>query len=144
MAMSLHRQKARVLGTAPERIDNAENRYKFSRLLNEIHVLQPKWKNFDTLKEAEEWCEEMKYPVLIRPSYVLSGAAMNVARNEKDLEVYVGSATSLSPDHPVVISKFIEDAKGQEISEANFFALISSKKHLFFFPTGLKWVRSKK
>ena len=97
--------------------------------------MQPKWKNFDTLKEAEEWCEEMKYPVLIRPSYVLSGAAMNVARNEKDLEAYVGNATTLSPDHPVVISKFIEDAKGQEISEANFpdFCLI-----------GLKWVGSKK
>ena len=139
MAMSLHRQKARVLGTAPERIDNAENRYKFSRLLNEIHVLQPKWKNFDTLKEAEEWCEEMKYPVLIRPSYVLSGAAMNVARNEKDLEAYVGNATTLSPDHPVVISKFIEDAKGQEISEANFFALIFTSYLLFPYSFGLSF-----
>ena len=111
MAMSLHHREVRILGTAPDNIDSAENRFKFSRLLNEINILQPKWKNMTTLKEAENWCEKEKYPVLIRPSYVLSGAAMNVARNREDLEAYINGAKTLSPDHPVVISKFIEDAK---------------------------------
>jgi carbamoylphosphate synthase large subunit len=80
-------------------------------LCNENDILQPKWKKFDKLQEAEAWCENVGYPCLIRPSYVLSGAAMNVANNKKDLETYIGAATALSNEHPVVISKYIEDAK---------------------------------
>ena len=89
MAMSLHRHDAVILGTSPDNIDGAENRFKFSRMLNVVKISQPEWTLVTTLKEAEKWCEEMKYPVLIRPSYVLSGAAMNVARNAKDLEAYI-------------------------------------------------------
>ena len=111
MAMSLHRHDAVVLGTSPENIDGAENRFKFSRMLTGENISQPEWKVFSTLNEAENWCEKVKYPVLIRPSYVLSGAGMSVARNEKDLEAYLSNATTISPDHHVVISKFIEDAK---------------------------------
>ena len=71
---------------------------------------QPQWKKFDDLKEAEKWCEDVGYPCLIRPSYVLSGAAMNVASNKEDLVAYIGAATALS-EHPVVISKFIGKIK---------------------------------
>ena len=111
IAVPLHRQGVRVLGTSPDNIDRAENRFKFSRTLAEKGVLQPKWSNFKDLKAAEKWCSEVGYPVLIRPSYVLSGAAMNVASNKEDLEAYIGAATALCSEHPVVISKFIEEAK---------------------------------
>ena len=80
----------KVLGTSPENIDKAENRFHFSRLCAEIAVSQPRWRKFEDLKMAENWCEEVGYPCLIRPSYVLSGAAMNVAHNKKDLEAYIG------------------------------------------------------
>ena len=106
IAIPLHLQGVRVLGTCASSIDKAENRFKFSRMLAEISVSQPKWSNFKDLKAAEKWCVEVGYPVLIRPSYVLSGAAMNVASNKEDLVAYIGAATALS-EHPVVISKFI-------------------------------------
>ena len=83
-------QNVKVLGTSPENIDKAENRFHFSRLCAEIAVSQPRWRKFEDLKMAENWCEEVGYPCLIRPSYVLSGAAMNVAHNKKDLEAYIG------------------------------------------------------
>ena len=72
---------------------------------------QPQWKKFDDLKEAEKWCENVGYPCLIRPSYVLSGAAMNVAHSDENLETYLKEACALNKDHPVVISKYIQEAK---------------------------------
>lgn len=111
IAMDLHRQQARILGTSPESIDGAENRFKFSRMLDRIGILQPRWKELTNLKSAVEFCEEVGYPCLVRPSYVLSGAAMNVAHSNQDLETYLNAASDLSKEHPVVISKFILESK---------------------------------
>ncbi|CAH3149400.1 unnamed protein product [Porites evermanni] len=111
IAMQLHRQQVRILGTSPEMIDNAENRFKFSRMLDNIGILQPQWKVLTTLEEAKKFCATVGYPCVVRPSYVLSGAAMNVAHSDHDLVTYLGNALSVSSDHPVVISKFIQNAK---------------------------------
>ena len=111
IAMDLHRQKVKVLGTSPESIDNAENRFKFSRMLDNIGILQPKWKELQTLQSAVEFCEQFGFPCLVRPSYVLSGAAMKVAHNNPELVAYLREASHVSKDYPVVISKFILDAK---------------------------------
>ena len=111
IAMDLHRQKVKVLGSSPESIDNAENRFKFSRMLDNIGIMQPKWKELQTLQSAVDFCEEVGYPCLVRPSYVLSGAAMKVAHNNHELVNYLREASNVSNDYPVVISKFILDAK---------------------------------
>ncbi|KAI5721517.1 hypothetical protein M8J77_021715 [Diaphorina citri] len=110
IAMDLYRQNARILGTSPESIDGAENRYKFSRMLDRESISQPEWIEAKDLSAAKEFCSS-RYPCLVRPSYVLSGAAMNVVHNEQDLEGYLTKASVVSPNHPVVISKFIQDAK---------------------------------
>ncbi|KAF9306830.1 hypothetical protein BGZ74_003078, partial [Mortierella antarctica] len=115
IALPLHRQNVKILGTSPEMIDTAENRYKFSRMLDQINVDQPLWKELTSFDEAGEFCEKVGYPVLVRPSYVLSGAAMNVVYSPDDLSNYLGQATAVSRDHPVVISKYIEDAKEIEM-----------------------------
>jgi len=104
-----------ILGTSPESIDSAENRYKFSALLDELGVDQPEWKELTDLDEAQAFANSAGYPVLIRPSYVLSGAAMSVALNDGELKSYLGKASKVSPEHPVVISKFIENAKEIEL-----------------------------
>ncbi len=93
----------------------AENRYKFSRLLDEIDVDQPLWKELSSFDAAAEFCEKVGYPVLVRPSYVLSGAAMNVVSTSDDLANYLTQAAEVSRDHPVVISKYIEQAKEIEM-----------------------------
>ncbi|XP_076180376.1 carbamoyl-phosphate synthetase 2, aspartate transcarbamylase, and dihydroorotase rudimentary [Ptiloglossa arizonensis] len=111
IAMDLHRQQAKILGTSPESVDGAENRFKFSRMLDSIGISQPRWKELTNLKSAIEFCEEVGYPCLVRPSYVLSGAAMNVAHSNNDLESYLKSASQVNKEHPVVISKFILEAK---------------------------------
>lgn len=111
IAMDLHRQQARILGTSPESIDGAENRFKFSRMLDRIGISQPRWKELTNLESAIEFCEEVGYPCLVRPSYVLSGAAMNVAHSSVDLQSYLKNASKVSKKHPVVISKFILEAK---------------------------------
>ncbi|XP_003739459.1 CAD protein [Galendromus occidentalis] len=111
IAMDLHRQNCRVLGTSPESIDAAENRFKFSRMLDSIGISQPRWKELSTVEQAWAFCDEVKYPCLVRPSYVLSGAAMNVAYSPADLEGYLGEAAAVSKEYPVVISKFIQEAK---------------------------------
>ncbi|XP_075969531.1 carbamoyl-phosphate synthetase 2, aspartate transcarbamylase, and dihydroorotase rudimentary isoform X1 [Anticarsia gemmatalis] len=111
IAMDLHRQQAIILGTSPDMIDNAENRFKFSRMLDRKGIMQPRWKELTDLESATTFCEEVGYPCLVRPSYVLSGAAMNVANSNQELEAYLKSASQVSKDHPVVISKFIMDAK---------------------------------
>ncbi|XP_055616059.1 CAD protein [Toxorhynchites rutilus septentrionalis] len=111
IAMDLHRQQARILGTSPESVDGAENRFKFSRMLDRKGILQPRWKELTNLESAIEFCEEVGYPCLVRPSYVLSGAAMNVAYSNQDLETYLKHASDVSKEHPVVISKFLVEAK---------------------------------
>ncbi|EPE35210.1 Glutathione synthetase ATP-binding protein [Glarea lozoyensis ATCC 20868] len=115
IALPLHRLGVKVLGTSPEMIDNAENRYKFSRMLDQIGVDQPTWKELTSFEEAKSFCNTVSYPVLVRPSYVLSGAAMNTVYSEADLEAYLKQATDVSKDHPVVITKYIENAKEIEM-----------------------------
>jgi len=115
LAMRLHRQKVKILGTSPLSIDNAEDRHKFSELCDKLHIDQPEWTEAAAVESAEEFANKVKYPVLIRPSYVLSGAAMSVAFNKKDLDRYLQKATEVSKEHPVVISKFITNAKEIEI-----------------------------
>ncbi|KAJ2375170.1 Carbamoyl-phosphate synthase, partial [Coemansia sp. RSA 2607] len=111
IAMGLHRNKVKIFGTSPENIDGAENRYKFSRMLDQIGVDQPQWRELTQYEDAESFCEEVGFPVLVRPSYVLSGAAMNVVSTVTDLKSYLQQAATMSRDHPVVITKFIEEAK---------------------------------
>src|SRR5258708_3988044 len=103
--------KAKVLGTDPKDIDKAEDRHKFSQILDDIGVDQPAWKELTSVKEAEEFAESVGYPVLVRPSYVLSGAAMTVIYSKEELGNKLTAAASVSPDHPVVISQYIEGAQ---------------------------------
>ncbi|KAE8605816.1 hypothetical protein XENTR_v10015329 [Xenopus tropicalis] len=111
IAMSLHRQQCRVLGTSPEAIDSAENRFKFSRMLDTIGISQPQWKELSDMESAVQFCNTVGFPCVVRPSYVLSGAAMNVAHSDGDLEKVLSNAVAVSKEHPVVISKFIQEAK---------------------------------
>ncbi|XP_018404627.1 PREDICTED: CAD protein [Cyphomyrmex costatus] len=124
IAMDLHRQQARILGTSPESVDAAENRFKFSRMLDSIGISQPRWKELTNLKSVIEFCEEVGYPCLVRPSYVLSGAAMNVAYSNQDLESYLKSASEVSKEHPVVISKFILEAKEIDVDAVAYEGII--------------------
>lgn len=103
--------KAHVLGTNPLDIDKAEDRHKFSQILDSIGVDQPAWKELNSVADAESFANEVGYPVLVRPSYVLSGAAMSVIRSEDELKDKLFSASAVSPDYPVVITKFIEGAE---------------------------------
>ncbi|KAJ3975058.1 carbamoyl-phosphate synthase [Lentinula raphanica] len=111
IALRLKKANVNVLGTDPEQIDNAEDRHKFSSVLDSIGVDQPEWTEVTTVAAAKQFADKVGYPVLIRPSYVLSGAAMNVVYQESDLEYKLSAAASVSPLHPVVISKFIDDAQ---------------------------------
>ena len=115
IAMTLHRENVKILGTSPEMIDSAENRYKFSRMLDQIGVDQPAWKELTSMDEAGSFGEKVGYPVLVRPSYVLSGAAMNTVYSKNDLESYLNQAVEVSRDYPVVITKYIENAKEIEM-----------------------------
>ncbi len=115
IAMKCHENGIRILGTSPLSIDSAENRHKFSALLDELGIDQPAWKELTNIREARRFAKSVGYPVLIRPSYVLSGAAMNVALSEKDLDTYLKKAADVSDEYPVVISKFITNAKEIEI-----------------------------
>lgn len=114
LAIPLSAQGVNVLGTSPESIDNAEDRAKFSALLDRLNVDQPLWEELNSIDEAKDFADRVGYPVLVRPSYVLSGAAMNVAANADALLNYLQQATDLSSDHPVVISKFVLNAKEVE------------------------------
>ncbi|KAL8820836.1 MAG: hypothetical protein Q9223_001029 [Gallowayella weberi] len=115
IALPLYRENVKVLGTSPEMIDTAENRFKFSRMLDRILVDQPKWEQLTSIEEAKAFCKEVSYPVLVRPSYVLSGAAMNTVGSEDDLDAYLDKAVEVSRDMPVVITKYIENAKEIEM-----------------------------
>ena len=115
LAMKLHRAKVKILGTSPNDIDRAESRHKFSGMLDDIDVDQPKWREFAHVQDAFKFAKEVGYPVLVRPSYVLSGAAMSVAHDEISLRTYLGKAAKISIEAPVVISKFEQGAKEIEI-----------------------------
>ena len=96
-----------ILGTSAYDVDRAENRSKFSAELDKLHIQQPRWQAFSNLNEAKNFAQEVEFPVIVRPSYVLSGAAMKVVWSQDELKTYVKEATDVSPDHPVVISKFM-------------------------------------
>lgn len=115
LAMPLYKAGYPILGTHPSDIDRAENREKFSSLLHELHIDQPAWESVTSLEKAQAFAERVGYPVLIRPSYILSGAAMNVVYSAKELKKYLLEASLVSSEHPVVISKFILEAKELEI-----------------------------
>jgi carbamoyl-phosphate synthase large subunit len=115
LAMKLHRQGVPILGTTAEKIDNAEDRNKFSAMLDRLDVDQPKWSQLTTIEDINLFVDEVGFPVLIRPSYVLSGAAMNVVSNKDQLHHFLTLATRVSKEHPVVVSEFIENAKEIEI-----------------------------
>ncbi len=115
LSMKLHRAGIKIVGTSPEQIDNAESRHKFSKILDSIGVDQPEWREVTTLDDAKQFSQNVGYPVLIRPSYVLSGAAMSIVLTEDELELYLKKATELNTEHPVVISKFITDAREIEV-----------------------------
>jgi len=115
IALKCHEAGMRVLGTPPPSIDRAENRYKFSKLLDELGVDQPEWRELRSDREAKAFSRSIGYPVLIRPSYVLSGAAMSIVFNERYLDHYLQKASRVTPEYPVVISKFIMNAKEIEL-----------------------------
>lgn len=115
IALTLQNQGCNVLGTNPEDIDKAEDRHKFSQILDSIGVDQPQWKELTSIEEAERFADEVGYPVLVRPSYVLSGAAMSVINSKSELDAKLSNASKVSRDHPVVISKFIQGAQEIDI-----------------------------
>ena len=115
LAMRLHRQGVPILGTPPESIDRAEDRHKFSSMCDTLGVDQPRWQELTSLREIDKFIDGIGFPVLIRPSYVLSGAAMNVVSNRSELVHFLELASSVSKEHPVVVSEFIEYAKEIEI-----------------------------
>ena len=115
LALRLHKEHLNILGTSAESIDNAENRHSFSKLLDEIKVDQPLWQELTSIDEVNAFIEKVGFPVLIRPSYVLSGAAMNVVSNKEELEHFTNLAVKVSKKYPVVVSEFIENAKEIEI-----------------------------
>ena len=111
LAMKLYRQGVPVLGTSPVNIDRAENRDKFSAMLDKLGIDQPAWRALTSLEDIKEFIGEVGYPVLVRPSYVLSGAAMNVCYDDHELERFLRMATEVSKDYPVVVSQFMQDTK---------------------------------
>lgn len=115
LAMYLDAENVPILGTKAKDIDNAEDRAKFSAMLNEIGVNQPEWRALTSMDDIQEFVDRVGFPVLVRPSYVLSGAAMNVCSNNDELERFLKLAANVSEDHPVVVSKFIENAKEIEM-----------------------------
>lgn len=115
LAMKLYDQEVTVLGTSPVDIDRAENRHKFSSLLDDLKIDQPRWKELSSMGEIHKFVDEVGFPVLIRPSYVLSGAAMNVVSNHFELEHFLKLAANVSKEYPVVVTEFIENAKEIEI-----------------------------
>ena len=115
LALQLAQAGVQVLGTEAQSIDRAEDRHKFSRLLDELGIAQPAWKELVSETDALAFARSVGYPVLVRPSYVLSGAAMGVASNDAELDRFLRRATHVSPLHPVVISKFLENARELEL-----------------------------
>ncbi len=127
LAMKLYNAGVNILGTSPLKIDNAEDRHKFSNILDHMEIDQPAWAELTDLASAKEFANKVDYPVLIRPSYVLSGAAMSIVLTEDELEEYLKKASEISQEHPVVISKFITDAREIEVDA------VAEKGHLFCY-----------
>ncbi len=115
LAIRLHNLNVNILGTSPVSIDNAENRHKFSLMLDKLGIDQPRWKELISIGSIHEFVDKIGFPVLIRPSYVLSGAAMNVVSNKDELDHFLTLASNVSKQYPVVVSEFIENAKEIEI-----------------------------
>ncbi|XP_071602987.1 carbamoyl-phosphate synthase [ammonia], mitochondrial [Heliangelus exortis] len=115
LAVPLHQSGVKILGTNPLQIDRAEDRSVFSAVLDELHVAQAPWKAVSKLSDAVEFASSVGYPCLLRPSYVLSGSAMNVVFTEEEMKKFLAEATRVSQDHPVVLTKFIEDAREVEM-----------------------------
>ena len=115
LALRLDAQCVPILGTSAKSIDNAEDRDKFSAMLDRIGVDQPEWRALTSLEDINAFVDKVGFPVLVRPSYVLSGAAMNVCSNREELERFLQLAANVSKKHPVVVSQFIEHAKEVEM-----------------------------
>ena len=109
LAMKLHRQSVPILGTSPVNIDRAENRGKFSAMLDKLGIDQPKWSALTSMEDVQKFIDEVGYPVLVRPSYVLSGAAMNVCHDDDELRRFLEAASEVSKEYPVVISQFMTE-----------------------------------
>ena len=109
LAMKLHRQSVPILGTSPVNIDRAENRGKFSAMLDKLGIDQPKWSALTSMADVQKFIDEVGYPVLVRPSYVLSGAAMNVCHDDEELRRFLEAASEVSKEYPVVISQFMTE-----------------------------------
>jgi len=115
LALRLYANKVPILGTSPASIDRAEDRHKFSVLCDELGIDQPKWRELSSMEDIYQFSDEVGFPLLIRPSYVLSGAAMNVVSNRTELKDYLELAANVSKQHPVVVTEFLENAKEIEI-----------------------------
>ncbi|MDE5659741.1 MAG: carbamoyl-phosphate synthase (glutamine-hydrolyzing) large subunit [Muribaculaceae bacterium] len=115
LAMKLDAQGVNILGTSAASIDNAEDRHKFSSMLDELGIDQPAWRELTSMEDIDKFIAEVGFPVLVRPSYVLSGAAMNVCSNADELERFLKLAANVSKEHPVVVSQFIQNAKEIEM-----------------------------
>lgn len=111
LAMKLHRQSVPILGTSPVSIDRAENRNKFSAMLDQLGIDQPAWQELTNMDDVKNFIDKVGYPVLVRPSYVLSGAAMNVCYDEEELENFLTMAANVSKEYPVVVSQFLQNTK---------------------------------
>ena len=112
--MKLHRQSVPILGTSPVSIDRAENRHKFSAMLDSLHIDQPLWAEVTSMEEIDEFIHKAGFPILIRPSYVLSGAAMNVCYSKEQMIEFLDLAAKVSKEYPVVVSEFLQSAKEVE------------------------------
>lgn len=115
LSLKLAQAGIRLLGTSADNIDRAENRHKFSAMLDKLGIDQPKWRELANIEQVKKFANDVEYPVLVRPSYVLSGAAMSVAHNDDDLIHFLNKATRISPEAPVVVSKFEQGAKEIEV-----------------------------
>ena len=115
LATRLDGQGINILGTSAKSIDNAEDRHKFSAMLDRLGIDQPRWRELTSLDDSNKFIDEVGFPVLVRPSYVLSGAAMNVCSNHEELERFLRLAANVSPQHPVVVTEFIQHAKEIEM-----------------------------
>ncbi|MFI3321343.1 MAG: carbamoyl-phosphate synthase (glutamine-hydrolyzing) large subunit [Rikenellaceae bacterium] len=111
LAMRLHKEGINILGTSADDIDMAEDRHKFSSMLDELGIDQPRWRELSSMDDIHSFADATGFPLLIRPSYVLSGAAMNVVSNKEELDHFLKLATNVSKEHPVVVSEFVENAK---------------------------------
>ena len=135
LAIKLDRENVKILGTQAVDIDQAEDRHKFSAMLDELGIDQPAWQELTSMDDIHQFIERVGYPVLVRPSYVLSGAAMNVCSNDEELERFLRLAANVSKEHPVVVSSFIQDAKEIEwdsVAQDGEIKLYAISEHIEF------------